>query len=161
MAKNIRGCLENLFEYYFFNTIVNAEFFSDLQVEYDCNANLKYCYQYVLNRKQLIWGVIKYFPKILPDHEIFRSIVSWATKFFLEKPSDLPSYIFTPTESFFKFLFIYYFTFTASCFLLFELICNYMGIVFFNVMYHLHRNIIFYLFTQSYQLCIMKKIKNF
>ena len=44
MAKNIRGCLENLFEYYFFNTIVNAEFFSDLQVEDDCNANLKYCY---------------------------------------------------------------------------------------------------------------------
>ena len=33
MAKNIRGFLENLFEY-FSNIIVNINFFSDLKFEY-------------------------------------------------------------------------------------------------------------------------------
>ena len=38
-------------------------------------------------------------------------------------------------------------TFSISWFLFFELICNYMGIVFFfNIMYHLYWNIVFYLF---------------
>ena len=36
MAKNIRGFLENLFEYYFLNIIVNVNFFSDLKFEYHC-----------------------------------------------------------------------------------------------------------------------------
>ena len=34
MAKNIRGSLENLFEYYFVNIIVNVNFFSNLKFEY-------------------------------------------------------------------------------------------------------------------------------
>ena len=34
MAKNIRGFLETLFEYYFLNIIVNVNFFSDLKFEY-------------------------------------------------------------------------------------------------------------------------------
>ena len=34
MAKNIRGFLENLFEYYFLNVIVNVNFFSHLEFEY-------------------------------------------------------------------------------------------------------------------------------
>ena len=34
--KNIRGFMENLFEYYFFNIIVNVNFFSDLKFEYYC-----------------------------------------------------------------------------------------------------------------------------
>ena len=34
MAKNIRGFLENLFEYYFLNIIVNVNFFGDLKFEY-------------------------------------------------------------------------------------------------------------------------------
>ena len=34
MAKNVRGFLENLFEYYFLNIIVNVNFFSDLKFEY-------------------------------------------------------------------------------------------------------------------------------
>ena len=34
MAKNIRGFLENLFEYYFLNVILNVNFFSDLKFEY-------------------------------------------------------------------------------------------------------------------------------
>ena len=36
MAKNIRGFLENLFECYFLNIIVNVNFFSDLKFEYHC-----------------------------------------------------------------------------------------------------------------------------
>ena len=36
MAKNVRGFLENLFEYYFLNIIVNVNFFSDLKFEYYC-----------------------------------------------------------------------------------------------------------------------------
>ena len=41
MAKNIRGFLENLFEYYILNIIVNVNFFSDLKLEYVC----EYCYK--------------------------------------------------------------------------------------------------------------------
>ena len=35
MVKNIRGFLENLFENYFLNIIVNVNFFSDLKLEYE------------------------------------------------------------------------------------------------------------------------------
>ena len=36
IAKNIRGSLENLCEYYVLNIIVNVNFFSDLKFEYYC-----------------------------------------------------------------------------------------------------------------------------
>ena len=36
MAKNIRGFLEDLFEYDFLNIIVNVNFYSDLKFEYYC-----------------------------------------------------------------------------------------------------------------------------
>ena len=36
MTKNFIDFLENLFEYYFLNTIVNFNFFSDLKFEYYC-----------------------------------------------------------------------------------------------------------------------------
>ena len=36
MAKNIRGFLKSLFEYYFLNNIVDVNFFSDLKFEYYC-----------------------------------------------------------------------------------------------------------------------------
>ena len=36
MEKNIRGLLENLFEYHFLNIIVNVNFFNDLKFEYYC-----------------------------------------------------------------------------------------------------------------------------
>ena len=36
MAKKIRGFLENLFEDYSVNIIVNVNFFSDLKFEYYC-----------------------------------------------------------------------------------------------------------------------------
>ena len=41
MAKSIRGLLENLFEYYILNIIVNVNGFSDLKLEYVC----EYCYK--------------------------------------------------------------------------------------------------------------------
>ena len=36
MVKNVRGFLENLFQYYVLNIIVNVNFFSDLKFEYHC-----------------------------------------------------------------------------------------------------------------------------
>ena len=45
MAKNITSFLENSFEYYFLNIIVNVNFFSDLKFEYYSGATLKYCYK--------------------------------------------------------------------------------------------------------------------
>ena len=89
MAKNIRGFLENLFEYYFLNIIVNVNFFSDLKFEYyyECYVSdtLKYCYKKALNKKlKLMGGDIKFFPKKLLGHEIFSSMIYWATKFFLK-----------------------------------------------------------------------------
>ena len=80
MAKDIRGFLENLFEYYFLNIIVAAIFFSDLNIT--VSTTLKYCHKQALDNKQkLMAGAIKYFPEKLLSHETFSSMVSWATKF--------------------------------------------------------------------------------
>ena len=49
MAKNIRGFLENLFEYYFLNIIVNVNFFSDLKFEYYCEYYPEILLQVSLN----------------------------------------------------------------------------------------------------------------
>ena len=47
------------------------------------NTILKYCYKKALNKKlKLMGGVMKYFLKKLLVHELSRSMVSWATKFF-------------------------------------------------------------------------------
>ena len=82
MAKNIRGFLENLFEYYFLNIIVNVNFISDLKFEYYCEYYSEILLQEALNEKlKLMEGVMKYFLKKLLGHELFRSMVSWATKF--------------------------------------------------------------------------------
>ena len=45
MAKNIRGFLENLFEYYFLYVIVNVKFASDLKFDITVSTTLKYCYK--------------------------------------------------------------------------------------------------------------------
>ena len=85
MAKNIRGFLENLFEYYFLNIIVNVNFFSDLKFELNITVgiNLKYCYKKALNKKLKLMGEVKkYFRKNLLGHEIFRSMVFWTTNLF-------------------------------------------------------------------------------
>ena len=36
MAKNVRGFLKNLFEYFFLNIIAKANLLSDLKFEYYC-----------------------------------------------------------------------------------------------------------------------------
>ena len=83
VVKNIRGFLENLFEYYFLNIIVNVNFFSDLNIT--VSTTLKYYHKQALNKKLKLMGVImKYFPEKLLGHEIFCTMVPWATKFFLE-----------------------------------------------------------------------------
>ena len=50
MAKNIIPFLDNLFEYYFLNNIVNVNLFSDLKFEYTVSTTLKYCYKKALKR---------------------------------------------------------------------------------------------------------------
>ena len=62
------------------------------------STTLKYSYKQALNKKlNLMGGTIKYFPKNLLGHEIFSSMVSWATTFFFEifvKPSSPhPTYL--------------------------------------------------------------------
>ena len=58
MEKNIKGFLEDLFEYYF----SNINFFSNLKFEYTVSTTLKYCYKKALNKKLKLMGeVMKYF----------------------------------------------------------------------------------------------------
>ena len=60
MAKNIRGCLENLFEYYFLNIIVNVNFFSDLKFEYYCQCYPEVLLQASLKKEtKLMGGAVK------------------------------------------------------------------------------------------------------
>ena len=62
LAKNIRGFLENLFEYYFLNNIVNVNFFSDLKFEYYCEYYPEILLQLSFKQETKIDG---------KDHEIF------------------------------------------------------------------------------------------
>ena len=84
MAKNIRGFLENLFEYYFLNIIVNVNFFSDLKFEYYCEYYPKVLLQVSLELK-FMGGAMKYFPKKLLGHKIFSSMASCTTNSFFWK----------------------------------------------------------------------------
>ena len=54
MAKNIRGFLENLFEYYFMNIIVNVTFLNDLNIT--VITTLKYYHKEPLNKKLKLMG---------------------------------------------------------------------------------------------------------
>ena len=75
--------MENLCEYYFLIIIVNVNLFIELKFEYTVSATMKYYYKKALNKKLKFMGeAMKHFPKKLLGHEIFRSVVSWATKFF-------------------------------------------------------------------------------
>ena len=84
MAKN-RGFWRIYLNIIFLNIIVNVNFFSDLKIEYCCEYYPECCYKKTLNKKlKLSGGAKKYFPKKLLGYEIFRSMVSWATKRFLK-----------------------------------------------------------------------------
>ena len=75
--------MDNLFEYCFLNIIVTVNFVSDLNIS--VSTTLKYYHKEALNKKlKLMGGAMKYFSKKLLGHEIFRSMVSWATKIFLK-----------------------------------------------------------------------------
>ena len=74
--------MENLFEYYFLNAIVHVNFFNDLKFEYYCENYPEILLQKSRKKLELMGGVMKYFRKKLLGHEIFRSMVSWATIFF-------------------------------------------------------------------------------
>ena len=55
---------------------------------------LKYCHSKPLNKKlKMMGGAMKYISKKLLGHEIFRSMVSWATIYFFKKFVSPPSYI--------------------------------------------------------------------
>ena len=62
MATNIRGFLENLFEYFFLNIIVNVNFCSDLKFEYYCEYYLEILLQVSFKQEIKIDG---------KGHEIF------------------------------------------------------------------------------------------
>ena len=51
MAKNIKGFLENLFEYYFLSIIVNVNFISDLKFKYYCELYPEILLQVSLKEK--------------------------------------------------------------------------------------------------------------
>ena len=75
--------MDNLFEYCFLNIIVTVNFVSDLNIS--VSTTLKYYHKEALNKKlKLMGGAMKYFSKKLLGHETFRSMVSWATKYFLK-----------------------------------------------------------------------------
>ena len=55
-----KKCFENLIKYYFLNIIVNANFFSDLNIT--MSISLKYHHKQALNKKlKLMGGAMKYF----------------------------------------------------------------------------------------------------
>ena len=72
MAKNVRGFLKNLFQYYFLNIIAKANLLSDLKFEYYC----EYC------PESLLQVSLKWETKINgTDHKIFFKNItgSWNT----------------------------------------------------------------------------------
>ena len=62
MEKNVRDFLENLFEYYFLNIIVNVNFFSDFKFEYCCEYYPEILLQVSLKQETKVDG---------RGHEIF------------------------------------------------------------------------------------------
>ena len=102
MAKNITDFLEILFEYHFLNIIMNVNSFSDLKFERYCEYYPGILLQVSPKQETKIDGRDhEIFSKKLLGHEIFRSMVSWATIFFFEKfvkSSGPPSYICTLPE---------------------------------------------------------------
>ena len=72
------------FKYYSLNIIVNINSFIALNIS--LNTNLKYYYSQVLidETLKLMRGVMNLFSKKLLGHEIFSSMVHWATKCYLK-----------------------------------------------------------------------------
>ena len=71
MAKNIRGFLENLFEYYFLNISVNVNFFIDLNFKYYCEYYPEILQQESLKKESKIDGT---------GHEMFSEKITGSLK---------------------------------------------------------------------------------
>ena len=76
MAKSIRGFLENLFEYYFLNIIVNVKLFSDLKLDYYCEYYPEILQVSLKYKTKIAGRSHEIFSKQIQDHEIFRFMVS-------------------------------------------------------------------------------------
>ena len=86
MAKNITDFLEILFEYHFLNIIMNVNSFSDLKFERYCECYPGILLQVSLKQETKIDGMDhEIFSEKLLGHKIVRSMVSWATNFFMKK----------------------------------------------------------------------------
>ena len=75
--------MENLTDY-FLNTIVNINFLGDLKFEITEHYPEKLLQESLNKKLKLMGGAMKYFLKKLLGHEVFRPMVSWATKIFLK-----------------------------------------------------------------------------
>ena len=86
MAKNIRDFLEILFEYYFLNIITNVNSFSNLKFERYYEYYPGIVLQVSLKQETKIDGKDhEIFSEKLLGHKRVRSMVSWATNFFMKK----------------------------------------------------------------------------
>ena len=81
--------MENSCQYYCLNIIVNISSFSPLNT--NITTTLKYYHKQALNKElKLMGGAMKFFTtkkffiKKLLGHEIFNSMIPWATKYFLK-----------------------------------------------------------------------------
>ena len=74
--------MENFYEYYYcLNIIVSINSFSALNIT--VNTTMKYYQNQALNKKLKLIGVtMKFIWKKLLCHEIFSSMVTWATSYF-------------------------------------------------------------------------------
>ena len=71
--------MKNSREYYCLNITVNIRSFSPLNA--NLNTTTKYYRKQALNKKlKLMGGAMKFFTKKLLGHEIFSSMIPWATK---------------------------------------------------------------------------------
>ena len=75
--------MENSREHYCLNIIMNISSFSPM--DSNVNTALKYCRKQTLNKKPKLMGAaMNFFTKKLLGHEIFSSMIPWATKYFLK-----------------------------------------------------------------------------
>ena len=97
MAKNIRVFLENLFEYYFLNIIVNVKLFSDLKLDYYCEYYPEILQVSLKYKTKIAGRSHEIFSKQIQDHEKFRFMASWATKCFLKNLQNPPVFLLLHT----------------------------------------------------------------
>ena len=91
--------MENLFQYYLWILLWILTSLVIWHLNITVSTTL-YCYKNALNKKlKFMGGSMKYFPKKLMGHEIFRSMVSCTTKIFFQKfvkpsvPQPPPTYL--------------------------------------------------------------------